>query len=611
MHVLVVDDMPIFREPIEAVLRAEGFRTSAAGDGAAALTLAKSDPPDLVLLDLTMPGMDGVEVLRQLRAAPATRSVPVIILSASAEKSKIVEAAACGISGYLLKTSFSLRDMLTRIRAVLNAGQSAAATPVTPSTQLSAPAPGRSTKPGREAASAPSPAAAAPGKHTATPSTQAAHAEPAESAAQLKPIMTRAALLERLRSFEDLKGFSPSVTQVLHLTSSDRTPVEAIARAISIDQAMALKILKLSNSSLYTSGDRVDTVHKAVLRIGLTNIRQAVLNIAVVERFSSAAFRERISTQHFWEHSIACGIIASNLSRTLRAGDSDTAFTAGLLHDLGRVILAEALGDDYLRIVEEASRLDMPIEQVETRLLSLNHADIMEQLLTRWKFPRDLVEPVMHHHLAAGNARNVSPTRAPEILRIGLANRLAHAMMLGNSGNEIIYPIEAHCHALRLPAEVLRNIESNAIRQTDEAKFAMLTASQSGAWARRSDQLREQLGVPFRPVNISADPDFDAFAIFCRQLADPMDDAPPNIAVVSISDARSRDIVAERLPADARLKASPTMPLLVITGSDSLSLPPAAVRDRPTARLRAPVAITKFLSVARSLLAGEEARAAA
>src|ERR1700733_7708879 len=99
--ILVVDDMAIFREPIEALLREEGYTPRGASDGPAALAMMEAEPPDLVLLDLAMPTMDGLRVLSKMRQSPRLMQVPVIILSAGGDKARIREAATLGISGYV------------------------------------------------------------------------------------------------------------------------------------------------------------------------------------------------------------------------------------------------------------------------------------------------------------------------------------------------------------------------------------------------------------------------------------------------------------------------------------------------------------------------------
>ena len=114
--ILVVDDMPAVREPIALVLRRAGFEVRCAADGHDAVTQAAERRPDLVLLDLCMPRMDGMSVLRVLRARADTANVPVILLTASCNREHVLAAAKLGVRDYLVKSEFKLSEMLARVR---------------------------------------------------------------------------------------------------------------------------------------------------------------------------------------------------------------------------------------------------------------------------------------------------------------------------------------------------------------------------------------------------------------------------------------------------------------------------------------------------------------
>ncbi len=622
--ILIVDDMPIFREPIEAVLRAEGFQTATASNGHEALVAMGVQRPALVLLDLGMPEMDGLTCLRMLRTNQLLKSTPVIILSAEADLEHITQAVKLGISGYLLKSGFSLKAMLEKIRTTLSAippTLGAVTTPppavagpanvpiATPATV--APAAIATRAPLKVCESSAAPHQPALHKHEGNLLTSERENSVALDVKSLKPILTRSDLMERLKACEELKGFSPTVSQVLSLTASATSSLDAVSKAVRQDQAMALKILKVANSSVYSRGDRVDTVHKAILRIGMENIRQTVLNIGVVERFSSPAFKEHVSTAHFWEHSIACGIIAAEIAHAMDGKEADAAFTSGLLHDLGRVIFAEALRDQYIGVIETARRLNAPLELVETRTLLLNHADVMDRLLTSWNFPKHLADPIMHHHLSAGSVRGVAPTRMPEILRLGLANRLAHAMLLGTSGNETIYPTEEHCRALNIAPATIRAIEESARQQTDDTKFALMSHTAGIVWPRRSVQLRATLTVPFRPLYVSAAPELDAYRIFCNELAGPESQGPPNLAVMHIAATKERGLLTERLANAERDAGVPGLPLLILSPPGQAAVNDSLVAGRKCKSESTPVSVSRFIATVNSLVSAGAARAAA
>ena len=113
--VLVVDDEPTVREVVFSYLRRDGHDVAEAGDGHTALELLESDPPDLVVLDMMLPGVNGLDILRRVRA---TSSIPVIMLTARAEESDRVAGLELGADDYVVKP-FSPRELAARVNGVL------------------------------------------------------------------------------------------------------------------------------------------------------------------------------------------------------------------------------------------------------------------------------------------------------------------------------------------------------------------------------------------------------------------------------------------------------------------------------------------------------------
>ena len=127
--VLIVDDVAIFRELLEHALTHAGFRVTSAASGPVALASLRSRAPDAVLLDVEMPGLDGVAVLKRMRENPALRNIPVLMLSATTDRTRIVQAARHGIRGYVVKSSVSMRDLVERVRSLTSAQARAPAPP--------------------------------------------------------------------------------------------------------------------------------------------------------------------------------------------------------------------------------------------------------------------------------------------------------------------------------------------------------------------------------------------------------------------------------------------------------------------------------------------------
>ena len=127
--ILVVDDHPITREPLARLLRYEGFQTASAGNGAEALAALESADPDLVVLDVMMPKVNGPAFLEALRGEPRWarwKDVPVIVLTGAMDQTQVRRAAELGASDVILKAKFTFDQLLSRIRACLSAPAPAA-----------------------------------------------------------------------------------------------------------------------------------------------------------------------------------------------------------------------------------------------------------------------------------------------------------------------------------------------------------------------------------------------------------------------------------------------------------------------------------------------------
>lgn len=118
--ILLVEDDRFLRKAAEATLRRHGFIVPTAADGEEALQRVRDEVPDLVLLDLIMPKLQGFEVLRILKQDPATSYIPVVVLSNLGQESDVQQALQGGAIAYLIKANLSLQDLVTRVQTIFN-----------------------------------------------------------------------------------------------------------------------------------------------------------------------------------------------------------------------------------------------------------------------------------------------------------------------------------------------------------------------------------------------------------------------------------------------------------------------------------------------------------
>ncbi|MAE62248.1 MAG: hypothetical protein CMJ49_12945 [Planctomycetaceae bacterium] len=574
--ILIIDDMAVFREPIAVSLRAQGYQVACAENGRQALDVVQEEHPDLILLDMAMPVTDGLAFLEAGKRLPGINQIPVILLTAVSEKDYIIKAGQYGVRDYLLKSQFALTELYARIEKRLQNPHPIAAAHQTAQPTATA---------------------------TAAPNT-------ATTLKDIKPIITRAQIDEQLDEAGELKAMSPSVGQIMKMTANPNCAIEAVAKIVKQDQAISLKVLKIANSGVYSRGQPVDTIINAVMRIGLAQIRQLVMNIAVVDRFSLTHKRmaQWFNTQLYWEHSIGTGLIAANMTHRIDGNDDDVdaAFTTGLLHDIGRMVFIEQFPEQYAQILETAHTLQLPLERVERRMLRVNHADIMDKLLHRWKFAKQLVHPVALHHLSAANIRGAAPKWVQEVSILALANRLAHALLLGASGNEAIYPTHELASLLGLHGEDITQVITGVVEDTDDLKLVMLNADNTQPWPSTIDQFNGAIDVPLRPIFIGLDPQIDAFGIFCRMLNPPDDQTPPNAAIVHLRSQKNRAELTSQLMMIESEPDAQRLPLIIMSPKGEWKLETAAMADRPAVLLPTPTPLARIQAAANKILAAQD-----
>ena len=118
--ILVVDDDPVIQKLLAVNFEMEGYRVFTAGDGEEALACVGAEHPDVIVLDVMMPKIDGIEVVRRMKADPATAPVPVLLLSARAQAKDVAEGLDAGADGYMTKP-FDPVDLLERVASLLGA----------------------------------------------------------------------------------------------------------------------------------------------------------------------------------------------------------------------------------------------------------------------------------------------------------------------------------------------------------------------------------------------------------------------------------------------------------------------------------------------------------
>lgn len=623
--ILVIDDAADARRLIERFLTKAGHTVTAVESADLGMAHLKREKIDLVLLDLDMPGKDGVACLTMIRGDTAIQRLPVFMVTGTALREVVIKVARLGVAGIVLKTGNWAPSLVDRVDKFF-ATSAVASAPTVPKDPQPVPARPADAVPLGKSAVAPPPSATTPVADTKAPkpgSLSGVAPWPPPTApvdegpmtdelalsrlAALTPIITRSELLETmLAETIDVRALRPAVQQVLRLSHGSDSSVQTLAAAIRQDQALSLRLLKMANSTLYAHGDRVDSVIKAVSRIGLAQIHTVVLTVGVLDAFNGVPTRGTFRADWFWEHATACGLLAMRIAESCRRPKDycDTIFTAGLLHDLGRLLYVEHLPDHYPHVIETAERLDLPLELIETRLLLLNHADITDRLLRHWKFATSMVMPVSCHHLSIGNIKSTAPRAADDIVPLALANRVAHAMLLGTSGNEVLYPIEDFADHLQIPPAKVQEVCRKARDEVTDMRLNMIAHSHatSGTYI---DSVRDRLG-DVRPLALALRPEVDPISMMVDALNGGIRPESPNLLMLRICHSRDR-VAAVRLLDEATAaaqqgdKSRAIIPAMIIGDSKSCLLTDTLVGGRHVRQVTLPRTLHRIIRDMREL----------
>ena len=185
--------------------------------------------------------------------------------------------------------------------------------------------------------------------------------------------------------------------QVQALADSPHTTAADIGDVVGKDTALTTRLLKLVNSAYFSMPKRIDTITRAVNLIGMRELRNLTLAASAAEVFSRIP-PNLIDMAAFWQHSVYCGLIARNLANRCNVLHSERLFTAGLLHDVGRLLMLMKMPEEVGTAQVEGQHSDEDICALERRLAGFDHAQVGHALLTHWNLPENLCASVLYHH---------------------------------------------------------------------------------------------------------------------------------------------------------------------------------------------------------------------
>ena len=216
--------------------------------------------------------------------------------------------------------------------------------------------------------------------------------------------------------------------------ASDNTSFAKIGEIILHDSGLTARLLKIVNSAYYGFPEPIEKISDAIGVVGTEQLSYLVLSTVVTDKFKSIP-ESVLNMESFWEHSIACGLIAKELASYKSNLEPEKFFVAGMLHDIGQIVLCSKLPLLSMKFLLDLQSQSEQIDFLEKEELGFDHADLGASLLKKWNLSNFHVEMVAFHHKP-----NHSPNFAFEASILHFADNLANTMQLGSSGEKSVSP---------------------------------------------------------------------------------------------------------------------------------------------------------------------------
>jgi len=238
-------------------------------------------------------------------------------------------------------------------------------------------------------------------------------------------------VLARLMKVRDLPTLPEIIGKILETVEDERSSASDLTALLECDLAISARILRLANSPFYGLRSKVNSIRHAVVVLGFDAVRHLALATSVFDAFASRQ-QWALDPQDFWMHSLGAAKAAQILSsQHCRVESPEGCFTAGLLHDIGKFLLALVLKEEYREVVQEAKQSQRLLRDVEREKHRMTHPEVGQWIAERWQLPAMITDTIGNRYRVA---RYAGPNKT-EVAIVALADDISRKAGFGVAGD--------------------------------------------------------------------------------------------------------------------------------------------------------------------------------
>lgn len=250
--------------------------------------------------------------------------------------------------------------------------------------------------------------------------------------------MTPETRLKRINQFIGrMPSLSTTVAKVMQVCNNPNSSANDLNRVISYDPVLTGQMLKLINSAYYGMPNRITSLTRAIIMLGVNTVKNLVLATSVLSGCKGLSSSRYWTINDFWAHCLCVGVLAKLIAIKGRipATEQEAYFVAGLLHDLGKLPIISCFPDLYGRTLKSSNDENLQLVISETMHLGFNHCEVGTLIAAKWKLGRELQDAISLHH-----STQVTSPSGFLVNSIGLANLLANQLAVGTAGDPVVNP---------------------------------------------------------------------------------------------------------------------------------------------------------------------------